>query len=103
VNRRKTMNKLTLFVLAAVAAATVATGALAAAPPPPTPPQERPCRLSTSLGLMIYEHMSQITVIGSDHKKHTYLCYDASWIELRTVTTSTPTFTGSFSTGLKRV
>jgi hypothetical protein len=110
VNRRKTMNKLTMFLLAAFAAATVAIGALAAAPsasaaapPVTTTPEDRPCRLSTSLGLMIYPHMSEIEVIGSDHKKHKYLCYNASWIEVRTLTTPTVTCTGSLTTVLSRV
>jgi hypothetical protein len=99
------MKKLTMLLVAALAAATVATGANAAAPPPPEPNQQRPCRLVTSLGLMIYQHMDQITVIGSDHKEHKYLCFDAHWIELRTAPTptGTPTYTGSFSTVLTRI
>ena len=99
------MNKLTMLVVAALAAATVGTGAsFAAAPPPPEPNQMRPCRLVTSLGLMIYQHMDRIEVIGSDHKKHTYLCFDAHWYEVRTAPTpTTPTYTGSFSTVLTRV
>jgi hypothetical protein len=72
---------------------------------PTAPPPAAPCRLVTSLGLMIYQHMDQITVIGSDHKEHKYLCFDAHWIELRTAPTptGTPTYTGSFSTVLTRI
>jgi hypothetical protein len=96
-----------VFVLAAFAAATVAIGALAAAPSAsavPLPPVEQTasCRLNTSLGLMIYPHMSQITVIGSDHKQHTYLCNNGSWQEVKTRTTPSATFVGSLSTVLTR-
>lgn len=30
---------------------------------------------------MIYPHLSEITVIGSDHKNHKYLCFNGSWLE----------------------
>jgi hypothetical protein len=108
VNRRGTMNKLKMLVLTAMAAATVGTGALAGAPSasavPITPiEQAHKCRLNTSLGLMIYDHGSFITVIGSDHKQHKYLCNNGSWEEVKTRTTPTATYTGSLSGVLTRV
>jgi hypothetical protein len=105
------MNKFKMVLLTALAAAAVGTGALAAAPsasaapPPVPPPQDSPCRLNTSLGLMIYPHLSQITVIGSDHKNHTYLCVNGSWVEVKVKAspTRTTTFVGSLSRVLTRV
>jgi hypothetical protein len=103
------MNKLKMLLLTAITAATVGTGALASVPSasaaavdPPPPAGDRPCRLVTSLGILMYDHMSTITVIGSDHKNHTYLCFDGHWYETKTATT-TATYTGSLSGVLTRV
>lgn len=101
------MNKVKMLVLTAVAAATVGTGALAAAPSASAVgdgelPQGSACILHTNLGNITYPHLSLITVIGSDNKKHTYMCNDGRWQEVKTLTTSTATFVGSFSTVLTR-
>jgi hypothetical protein len=103
------MNKLKMLVLMGLAAATVGTGALAAAPSasavPPDPPkyEDAPCFLKTSLGVLTYQHMDTITVRGYDGKKHAYLCWNGSWLEVKALTTPTATYTGSFATVLTRV
>lgn len=103
------MNKLKTLVLTAMAAATVGAGALAAAPsasaaPPDQPTRTNsPCILHTNLGSIIYPHLSEITVIGSDHKNHTYLCVNGSWELVKASPTPTRTFVGSLSTVLTRV
>jgi hypothetical protein len=108
VNRRGTMNKLKMLVLTALAAATVGTGALAAAPSasalPPIPiPKNVPCWLHTNLGNILYPHLSEITVIGSDHKYHRYVCNNGIWQEIKMLTTPTATYTGSLATVVTRV
>lgn len=104
------MNKLKTLVVTALAAATVGTGALAAAPSasaasadPPTRTTDASCVLHTNLGTIIYPHLSDITVIGSDRKNHKYLCFNGTWYEVKTLTTPTATFVGSLATVLIRV
>jgi hypothetical protein len=105
------MNKFKMLVLTALAAATVGTGALAAAPSASAQamwgdgelPQGHACILHTNLGNITYPHLSLITVDGSDGKKHTYMCNDGNWVEVKTLTAPTATFTGSLSGVLTRV
>jgi hypothetical protein len=95
-----------MLVLTALAAATVGTGALAAAPSASAAgdgelPQRHSCILHTNLGNLTYPDLSLITLDGNDGKKHTYLCNDGNWVEVKTLTTRA-TFTGSLSTVLTR-
>jgi hypothetical protein len=102
------MSKLKMLVLAAMAAATVGTGALAAAPSAsaqpiqqPTPTKS-PCVLHTNLGDIVYPHYSEIVVI-KDRKWLTYRCNNGTWELVQTLTTPTPTYTGSLATVVTRV
>ena len=47
--------------------------------------------------------MDTITVNGLDGKKHSYLCFNGSWLEVKTRSTPTATYTGSLSGVLTRV
>jgi hypothetical protein len=108
--QERTMNKLKMLVLTPLAAATVGTGALAAAPSasaqrpdPPSKYEDAPCYLHTNLGTIKYDHLSQITVIGSDNKEHKYFCFNGTWYPAKAVTASAATFVGSLATVLMRV
>jgi hypothetical protein len=102
------MTKLTMFLAAAVAAATVAIGALSAAPSASaqpnyqTLPKDLPCMLYTNLGSIRYPHGTDVTVIGSDHKYHHYLCNNGIWQEIKLLPSPVATFTGSFATVFTR-
>jgi hypothetical protein len=108
VNRRKTMNKLTMFVLAAVAAATVAIGALAAAPSASAtndgePIQYASCSLTTRFGLTFVPHGTVITVVDAKGNEKKYKCNNGVWVEVKAFTAPTRTYLGSLSTVVTRV
>jgi hypothetical protein len=103
VNRRTTMKKLTMFLLAALAAAMVAIGGLASTPSASarndddTPIQNQGCWLHTSAGTAVFPHGTVITVYDAKANRTQYKCNNGIWEKVPMSPTTTLRYTGSLA------